>query len=188
MQFPAQGGTCNVGNDNYCFSETGNSFVVAKAVAAKLGGAKLVHIAHPDAKKPIGDSQRVGLVFPVYVWGLPPIVTRFIKKLQNPSDAYCFAVAVNGGMPCATLKQTANLFSEHGMDLSSGFAVTMVDNYTPLSNTIPLEKQKIRFEKADRAIDEICGAIEKRLRSIHAGWPMVNWLFSKIYRGWVVKG
>jgi ferredoxin len=162
----------------YYFSATGNSLVVAKAIAEKLGDTKLINMAHRDAANPKPESQRVGLVFPVYIFGLPLIVTRLIKKLQVPKDSYVFAVAVHGGMPCATLSQAARLFSDKGMHLSSGFAVTMVDNYTPLGGAMPVEKQKARFEKAARKIDEICASIERRESSIDRGWPLVNWLFS----------
>jgi ferredoxin len=175
------------GTTIYYFTGTGNSLAVAKAIAQKLGNTKLIPIAHQDATKATHDSQRVGLVFPVYVFGLPLIVTRFIKKLKIPNDTYSFAVAVHGGMPCTTIKQTACLFSEQGMTLSSGFAVTMVDNYTPLAGAISQEKQKVRFEKAGHKINEICGAIEKCERIIHPGWPLVNWLFSIMYRGWILK-
>jgi ferredoxin len=171
----------------FYFSGTGNSLSVAKAIANKLGNTTLVPLAQKDASKRLPDSQRVGLVFPVYVFGAPLIVTRFIKDFRVPDKTYLFAVAVNGGMPCATLKQTASLFARQGMTLSSGFAVTMVDNYTPLAGAISLEKQKARFEKADLKIAEICGAIEKGEQSIYPGWPLVNWLFSGMYRRWVVK-
>jgi ferredoxin len=164
----------------YYFSGTGNSLVVARAIAGKLGDTKLIPMALPDTARPSPDTPRIGLVFPVYIFGLPLIVTRFIEKLQVPADAYVFAVAVHGGMPCSTLIQTARLFSKQGMTLSAGFAVMMVDNYTPISGAISAEKQKKRFEKAGHMVDKICAAIENGGEYIYRGWPLVNWLFS----GW----
>jgi Pyruvate/2-oxoacid:ferredoxin oxidoreductase delta subunit len=175
------------GTTIYYFSGTGNSLAVARAIAEKLGDTKLISMARPDAANLSPDTRRVGLIFPVYVFGLPLIVARFIKQLKIPKDSYLFAVAVNGGMPCATLNQAARLCSEQDMLLSSGFAVTMVDNCISIAGAISLEKQKIRFEKAGRKIDDICAAIEKRERSIYPGWPLVNWLFSRMYRRWIVK-
>jgi ferredoxin len=140
-------------------------------------------MAGPDAARPLPDTQRIGLVFPVYIFGLPLIVARFIEKLRIPAGAYVFAVAAHGGMACSTLTQTARLFSKQGMTLSAGFAVTMVDNYTPLSGAISVEKQKVRFEKAKRTIDKICAAIENGGEYIYRGWPLVNWLFS----GWMYR-
>jgi ferredoxin len=171
----------------YYFSATGNSLAVAREIAARLGHTKIINMAHHDAESPLPDSPRVGIIFPVYVFGLPLIVTRFIGKLRIPKDSYTFAVAVNGGMPCATLTQTARLFSERGMVLTAGFAVRMVDNCISIAGAIPQDKQKIRFEKAGKKIHAISAVIEKREQSMYPGWPLVNWLFSRLYRGWVVK-
>jgi ferredoxin len=166
----------------YYFSATGNSLVVARAIAEKLGDATLIPMAR-DAEHPSPDTPLIGLIFPVYIFGLPLIVTRFIEKLQVPADAYVFAVAVHGGMPCATLTQTAKLFSQRKITLAAGFVVRMVDNYIPIAGAIPPEKQKLRFEKAGHKIDAICAAINSRERSIYRGWPLANWLFS----GWMYR-
>ncbi len=171
----------------YYFSATGNSLWVARAIAGKLGNAKLIPLARPDAEHPSPDTPVVGIIFPVYVFGLPLIVARFIKNLKIPKDAYLFAVAVNGGMPCATLKQAARQCADQGITLSGGFAVTMVDNYTPIAGAIPVEKQKIRFDMARQRIDDVCALIGKRERSIDPGMPIVNWLFSGMYGNWVKK-
>jgi ferredoxin len=167
----------------YYFSATGNSLAVARSIAAHLGDTKLVPMAHQDAADPSPGTPRIGLIFPVYIFGLPLIVTRFIEKLRCAADTYIFAVAVHGGMPCATLTQAARLFAERGMALSAGFAVTMVDNYTPIAGAPPLDKQRARFEKAERKIGAICTAIQRRERRLHRGWPLVNWLFS----GWMYR-
>jgi flavodoxin len=52
----------------YYFSGTGNSLVVAKAIAAKLGGAKVMHIAHTLV------SERFDPIWKTYRWtqALPP--------------------------------------------------------------------------------------------------------------------
>jgi hypothetical protein len=57
----------------YYFSATGNSLMVARAIAEKLGDTKLVPMASPDAANPSPNTPRVGLVFPVYIFGLPLI-------------------------------------------------------------------------------------------------------------------
>lgn len=40
---------------------------------------------------PVAD--RVGIVFPVYLWGLPLIVANFARKLQAPALTYVFGLA-----------------------------------------------------------------------------------------------
>ena len=169
----------------YYFSATGNSLVVARSIAQKLGDTALIPLARRDAQNPSPGTPVIGLVFPVYVWGVPLIVTRFIKELRVPRNSYLFAVAVNGGLAAGTLKKAKGLFAGLGMDLTAGFAVTMVDNYTPLGGAIPVKKQNVRFEKAAAKIEEICVSIRKRERTIYRGLPVVNWLLCWIHRGWV---
>jgi|WetSurMetagenome_2_1015567.scaffolds.fasta_scaffold00230_6 ferredoxin len=166
------------GTTIYYFSGTGNSLVVARAIAAKLGDTKLVHMAGPNAAQPSPETPTIGLVFPVYIFGLPLIVTRLIKNIRVPDNAYLFAVAVNGGLACSTIIQAARLFNERGLQLAAGFAVTMVDNYTPLGGAMPAKKQKIRFEKAGQKLEKICASIKNRESTLYRGLPLVNWLFS----------
>jgi Pyruvate/2-oxoacid:ferredoxin oxidoreductase delta subunit len=169
----------------YYFSATGNSLWIARAMADKLGGVDLIPMTRSDAHEPPPDTSVVGLIFPVYVFGLPLIVTRFIRKLNLPKNAYLFAVAVNGGMLCSTLIQASRLCSDRGMELAAGFSVRMVDNYTPIAGAISAEKQKIRFDEAGLKINGFCAAIRNRQRTLNPGWPLINWFFSGMYRRWV---
>ena len=171
----------------FYFSGTGNSLAVSKSIAAKLGDTNIIPMTRENATKELHGSQIIGLVFPVYVFGLPFIVTQFIKSLFLTDKTRVFAVAVHGGMPLGTLKQAAQLFARQGMTLSAGYEVMMVDNYTPIAGAISPEKQKKRFEKAERKIEMICGAIKNEKRYIYSGWPLINWMFGKMYYGWIKK-
>jgi hypothetical protein len=166
----------------YYFSATGNSLAVARSIANRLGDTQLVHMTKQADTVLPKDLQRVGLVFPAYIFGLPLIVTRCIERLKIPGNIYVFAAATHGGIPCATLTQAEEVFSKSGMHLSSGFAVLMVDNATMNADTIPIEKQKKRIAKAEKGIDDICAQINKEETVIYRGWPLVNWLFSSLYR------
>lgn len=171
----------------FYFSGTGNSLAVSKAIADKLGSTNIVPMVQKNALDNLDNSERIGLVFPVYVFGLPRIVARFIKGLSMPSSTYLFAVAVHGGMPCGTVKQTARLFARNGMTLSAGYEVMMVDNYIPFAGAIAPEKQQKRFKNAKMKIENICSAIKRGDRSIYPGWPLVNWLLRRIYKSWELK-
>jgi ferredoxin len=171
----------------FYFSGTGNSLAISKAIAEKLGDTDVIPMVQSNALEKVNNSERIGLVFPVYVFGLPLVVTRFVKSLRISKRIYLFAVAVHGGMPCGTLKQASSLFSQNGISLSAGFEIMMVDNYIPISGAIALEKQQKRFEKAKIKIEDICSAIKQGDRSIYSGWPLVNWIFNRMYKGWEPK-
>jgi ferredoxin len=161
----------------YYFSATGNSLSTARTIAEKLGDTDLIAIPQLPLQAVKTDSLRIGLIFPVHMWGVPGMVARFIKRLEVPSEAYIFAVATHGGMPLGTLKQTQRLFAEQGLKLAAGFSLTIVSNCTTISEAPPLEKQKIKIQKAKKDIERICADIKDGRHHIHQGVPVLNWLF-----------
>jgi ferredoxin len=87
----------------FVFSGTGNSLAVAKGLAEALGDCELVSI--PGALQG-GNSAAsvpsVGLVFPLYFFGLPRVVLEFLRKIDLGRVSYLFAVVTRGGSPgCA---------------------------------------------------------------------------------------
>jgi ferredoxin len=161
----------------YYYSATGNSLWAARHIAESLGETELVAIPSLTQAAVTANVMRVGLVFPVHMWGVPAYVVRFIRKLTVPKGAYMFAVATSGGMPCGTLKQTKRLFTEQGLQLAAGFSLSMVNNCTSVAAAMPPEKQRARLEAARLHLERICSALKKGSRHIHQGIPIVNWLF-----------
>ena len=69
----------------YYFSGTGNSRYAARRIGALTGEeVRFLPSLDPyaeDLEK--GKDKTVGFVFPVYAWGVPPIVMDFIKRLPE---------------------------------------------------------------------------------------------------------
>lgn len=65
----------------YYFSGTGNSLKIAQDLAAKLGDANVISISNIMKKdlKVLLSSDKIGIVYPVYIWGIPKIVFQYIK-------------------------------------------------------------------------------------------------------------
>ena len=55
----------------FYFSATGNSLSVARDIAGHLGNTELVSIPCYLQNPQKVDSPRIGLVFPVHIFGLP---------------------------------------------------------------------------------------------------------------------
>jgi flavodoxin len=65
----------------FYFTGTGNTLQIAKDLAAQLPDARLAAIAKADPR--IGaDTDAVGILFPVYGWGMPKIVGEFIDRME----------------------------------------------------------------------------------------------------------
>lgn len=163
------------------FSGTGNSLKVARDLASEFGEADVISI--PAAIKVGVDlsADKLGIIFPVYMWGMPLIVKRFIEQLELNSDTYYFAVATYGGSPGGTLKQAEKAFNARGGELSSGFKVKMPGNYTPMYEAIALEKQESFFTDEQEKIKDIAEAVtEERKSYIETGNIIMNTLFSGV--------
>jgi flavodoxin len=70
----------------FYFSATGNSLALARNIAMELGETELISIPKVSGNCVTATAPRIGLVFPVYAWGLPRIVADFIKELKLDKD------------------------------------------------------------------------------------------------------
>jgi ferredoxin len=164
----------------YYFSGTGNSLKIAWSLTNALGDADVINIAkavREPAVAPLAD--RVGIVYPVYMWGMPLIVNRFIDKLKT--DKYIFAIANCGGMAAGALVHTKRRIESNGMKLSSGFVLKMPGNFTPMYGAQSTASQQKLFDKTEARIRGIANIIKTgEERDIERGTFLTNWVFSGI--------
>jgi flavodoxin/NAD-dependent dihydropyrimidine dehydrogenase PreA subunit len=163
----------------FYFTGTGNCLKVARDLAAELGEAEVVSIARAISEKKALTADCIGIIYPVYMFGMPLIIKRFIDQLAADKNNYIFAVATYGGLAGAALAQTAGQLKRRGLKLSAGFCVRMPGNYTPLYGAIPREKQDQLFEKEKQKIKEISVAVKDKKNKITGrGFFLVNMFFS----------
>ena len=60
-------------------------------------------------------SNKIGIVFPVYVSGMPFLVKEFIEKLKIESDAYVFTVVTFGASAGASIAQLEKLLTNKNL-------------------------------------------------------------------------
>jgi Pyruvate/2-oxoacid:ferredoxin oxidoreductase delta subunit len=170
----------------YWFSGSGNSLHVAKALQDGIEDVELVSVAEA-IKSELKPSSRIGLVFPVYAWGPPVIVSKFIEKLPSVQPDYLFAVASCGGSPGSVMAITRKMLMRRGLDLSASYTVRMVENYPPMGGAPKKEKQLKVNEIAEGKIAEIvvgiskssCGDFGKRSIFFSVVGPMIYRFFAR---------
>ncbi|HIG0357635.1 TPA: EFR1 family ferrodoxin [Clostridium sporogenes] len=114
-------------NKIYYFTGTGNSLQIANDLSAKLDECTIHKIAEYLGEKI--DGSTLGIVFPVYNWGLPLIICDFLRKLCVSDETYIYAIANYGGLPGKALDQCKYILKESGLKLSAGFLINMPGNY-----------------------------------------------------------
>jgi flavodoxin/Pyruvate/2-oxoacid:ferredoxin oxidoreductase delta subunit len=166
----------------YYYSGSGNSLWVARTLTARLGDADLVSIADWTENEQTSGAKVVGVVFPVFVWGVPSHVIRFVNALRDFGD-YAFAVATNGGQLANTLVQLGKIFRKRGAFLSAGFGINMPSSYIPWGGPGPEEERRRRFEAALTKIGDIAACVKNReTRPVEKGLLWHRVVFTPLYK------
>jgi ferredoxin/flavodoxin len=146
----------------FYFSGTGNSYSAAKEISEKVNG-KLVSIPSVmNMEKIRVDTDTIGIVFPSYIApaaGIPSIVVRFIKRLENIRLLRIFAVCTCGGYEC--VNALPSLFKLKGIVHGCGGKLpAMYSVRLPMNNLdydhIPVPINKDQGEIIRRGDKKIC--------------------------------
>ncbi len=116
------------------FSGTGNSKAVAGALAAATG-VRLLRIApETSGRLVLNEGEALGLVFPVYSWGMPNVVCRFVDRLevQSIGTPYVYMVCTCGDDIGRTDRLLSRRLVRRGLRLSAAWSVRMPNTYTAL--------------------------------------------------------
>jgi len=171
----------------YYFSGTGNSIHIAKKIAAGFEKCELVPISRALKAGNAVKGERVGIVFPVYMYRPPKAVVKFIKKIE--SAQYFFAVANNGGNVGKALSQVKKILRRKGLELNAGFGVLMPGNYAPLYDPPPQDIQDEIFDEAQNKIKLIIETASNNARYMDKEasfgsvyfWPGIFYWFGYVF-------
>lgn len=160
----------------YWFSGTGNSLAVAKAIHESIEDSELIPIAYAMKHAPEA-AERIGLVFPVYGWGPPRLVERFVRKLNPAPDTSVFSVVTYAGNPGDTLAVLSRMLQARGLDLDAGWGVKMPENYPPMGGPPEPEKQK---EINGEAAEKIAQIVSELKTSPHGTIERSAWIWRQL--------
>ena len=151
----------------YYFSGTGNSYKVAKTMCDGLENAALVNIAKEHSPKHDVSSNVVGIVFPLYYFGLPVIIEKFLEQLEVPGNAYVFVIVTRGEpMAGGAKKQLDVAFAAKNMTYHFFRYITMGNNFPFYFFNGSVEKVKLRRNNsADKKVASFLTYIKAQRQS-----------------------
>lgn len=149
----------------YCFSGTGNSLRAAKRLAQILGDCITMIDRHTPAPDPTEINGYLGLVFPVYGWGIPLVVTDFLKKFpQNVKHTtlYTYCVLTCGDDIGRTDDLLKEMLYAKGWTVQAVFSLQMRNTYVclPGFNTDPPALEQEKEHRAIAQLDNIGARIK----------------------------
>jgi ferredoxin len=177
----------------FYFSATGNSLNLTRNLANELGHCEIVPIAKAVCNETVRiTTPRVGIVFPVFAWGMPRIVEEFVSKLSFSGKPYIFAIATCVAIQGNTLKDLKKALRLKGADLNAGFAVkagrSSLMQLNSLDNIIiKLDHHRKRIKSGEDRLPEMVATIEKlaKHRPETSSWTAS--VFGSIFHGIAVK-
>ena len=149
----------------FYFSATGNSRHAAKRIAETTND-RIISIT--DCIKNdmfnfiAGNDETIGLVSPVYNFGLPVTVIDFISKLNLKGGGYVFTLVTYGGFSGGASKMMKSLLKEKGIKTDAQYSVRMPDTWTPVYDLSDKAKVNETNRKADIKIDGIIKKTNKK--------------------------
>lgn len=171
----------------FYYSGTGNSRYVAEMLSRSLD-EPLVSITSVDARSVVFTGNTLGFIFPVYSWGVPPIVLAFIKGLNyefieriNNKDVWmcCSCGDETGKAPQMFIKA----FRKRGIDAKGAWSVIMPNNYVllPGFDVDSLEIRKRKLKEAPARIADIASKVRRGKMEIDVTSGSLPSLRSAVY-------
>lgn len=143
------------------FSGTGNSRHVADLLGQGINEDVERLVENPPLSLEFRGSS-FGIVFPVYSWGVPPIVIDYIRNLNEKfvaaiSNVPVWIIAVCGDETGEAPFMLKRALAERGVGLCGGWSVQMPNNYVllPGFDVDSKEVEKEKLEKYPAKVKEI---------------------------------
>lgn len=186
----------------YYFSGTRNSRYAAMRLGS-LTGEEVRFIPETDPyteRLDIHADNSIGFVFPVYAWGVPPIVLDFIKQLPETMVTYIndktvpvWCVATCGDETGMAVEMLRKALGKRGIGLAGAWSLIMPNVYVLLpgfgTDTKEVEGKKLRDSvgRLEQIAERING--KKWEEDVHLGsWPrMKTILVYPLFKKWGVN-
>ncbi len=186
----------------YYFSGTHNSRYAAMRLGSMCGeDVRFIPTCDPYTQKfdPSRDKT-VGFVFPVYSWGVPPIVLDFLKRLpeemieqMKDNDTYTWCVATCGDETGMAVEMFKKALRKRGIKMSGGWSLIMPNVYVLLPG-FGVDSKEVEHEKIQKAIwrlPTIAAMINypESEEDVHVGsWPRLKTaLIYPLFKRWGVN-
>ena len=171
----------------FYFSGTGNSEHVARRLAQATGEACLSMsdcLNTDTCTFSPSANERIGFVTPVYFWGLPDIVVRFVQRLQMTDIRHNFIyhVVTFGTTTGQAHYMMKKLLQDKGLWLDAKYNVRMVDVWTPMFDVSDREKCLRKTSEAEKNIDKVIDMAVSRTAGNYDHLRLTHWLARWYYR------
>jgi Pyruvate/2-oxoacid:ferredoxin oxidoreductase delta subunit len=181
----------DVSTEVYYFSGTGNSLAVAKGISQSIGCSLIPMASERNMRTVATDADKIVIVFPSYMaqlYGIPLIVERFIRKLENIRLKHLYAVCTCGGYELfnglPALRNLARLVRGLKGRVLAEYSVRLPMNTLDYSHIpVPISQdQQNMFTRCDRKVLEISQTVARGGKGrFQIAKVLLNWVMTPLY-------
>lgn len=150
-----------------CFSGNGNTLYAAKHLAELLGD-KVVRLEGDLILNPlkhvldVSEGEKIVWAFPVYSWGVPPVVRRFIRdcNILGAEGSAHFMLASMGDDAGETAQMWREDIQSRGWQDAGAFGVIMPNTYVCFPG-FDIDKDEVARRKLDAMPSRLIEVSEK---------------------------
>lgn len=148
----------------YYFSGSGNTRAVAEGLGRRLG----CDIEKVGSQR-ISDEGDLGLVLPVYAWGVPPHILKWLKQVEITGNiSYVWCVLTYGDEAAYAARMLRKTLYERGLTLDAVWGVQMPNTYVLLPG-FDIDKDNVssyKLKAASPRLDTIAEGIRSKKRNV----------------------
>lgn len=172
------------------FSGTGNSMYVARCLA-KILGDRVVSLPTAGKDGLCADNDRVIWVFPVYSWGIPPVLGNIIKsiEIEGAGSAEHFAVMTCGDDTGYTDRTWRKAIGRRGWKPCGAWSVRMPNTYVCMKgfDVDSVDVAQAKIAAAQARVAAVARGISERSDArdvVRGAFPLIK---TYVIRPWFVR-
>lgn len=179
----------------YYYSATGNTRFAARYLAERLHTEVCDILKARDLLSvPEGDGP-IGVMFPIYCWGIPPVVSEFLEKIIPivPRERYVWGVCTCGDEAGTAMRRFGDLWKNlRGRESDAIYSLQMPNTYVMLPgfDTDSREVEERKLKAAPGRLDVIAAAIESHTTPVYdvqeGSLPALRSAIFPVFRKWGV--
>jgi ferredoxin len=146
--------------DIYCFSGTGNTLLVARAMRDEFEVADIPAAVHPMERsdpRTINPENTLGLAFPVAILTTYPLVWNFIRSLPEVKGTEAFMVDTLGGISMGIMAPLKRTLRRKGFTPIGAREIRMPVNFLYYSEEKKNKEIEKGLNKARRYVGDLVG-------------------------------
>lgn len=177
------------------FSGNGNSKAIAVSISEALNQSildlrgEILNNPHTFKYAP-HSGEPIIWVFPVYSWGIPPVVTKFIKNSRIDCTNNTHYLVLTCGDDCGmTARQWTRLITRRGWKARGKASIFMPNTYV-LMKGFDIDSKEVASKKIEDSKEKIKNIVQKINNDFNTDDTFHGsfaWLKSKIVYPWFIR-